>query len=92
MNKKLLHFLAILALAFFAGKCELSTAQSGDIKRSDPGPVADGTAKNKTYKFRSIDYPGADTSNIYDFNGKTAVGSFSRRIALSPFVTVSMRL
>jgi probable HAF family extracellular repeat protein len=76
MNKKLLHSLAILALAFFAGKCELLTAQSGGIERSDPGPVAEGMAKNKTYKFSSIDYPGANTSNIYDFNGKTAVGEF----------------
>ncbi len=34
MNKKLLHSLTILALVFFAGKCELLRAQSGDIKRS----------------------------------------------------------
>jgi hypothetical protein len=34
MNKNLLNSLAILALAFLAGKCGL-TAQSGDIKRSE---------------------------------------------------------
>lgn len=102
MNKNVLHSLAILALMFFAGKCELLTAQSGVIKRSGaklpganhglalanshvdsrrapeshPDPVAEGMAKTKTYKFRSIDYPGAVTSTVYDFNGKTAVGQF----------------
>ncbi len=100
MNKKLLHSLAILALALLAAKCELLTAQSGDIKRSGtelpglhqalapanshadsrqppeshPDPGAEGMAKIKGYEFRSIDYPGAYDSQVYDFNGKTAVG------------------
>ncbi len=100
MNKNLLHSLAILALAFFAGKCELLRAQSGDIKRSgaelprlhhglaianfpaDPSQIPEsdrdagaiGLAKTKGYEFRSIDYPGASSSLVYDFNGKTAVG------------------
>jgi len=102
MNKNLLHSLAILGLVFFVGKCELLTAQSGDVKRTGtelpgvhlglalansradsrqasephPNPVAEGPAKTKVYKFRSIDYPGADESEVYDFNGKTAVGQF----------------
>jgi probable HAF family extracellular repeat protein len=101
MNKNLLHSLAILALAFLAGKCELLTAQSGDVNRggtelpglhhglalanslatssqipeSDRDPGAIGLAKTKGYEFRSIDYPGEDLSLVYDFNGKTAVGS-----------------
>jgi probable HAF family extracellular repeat protein len=74
MNKKLLRSLVILALAFFAGKCELLTAQSADIKRSHPDTGAMGPAKAKGYGFRSIDYPGNDDSDLYDFNGKTAVG------------------
>jgi probable HAF family extracellular repeat protein len=102
MDNKLLHFIAILALAFLAGKCELLTAQSGNIKRSGvelPGlhhglalanshadsgqppqshsdPGAEGMARTKVYKFRSIDYPGAHSSFVHDFNGKTAVGEF----------------
>jgi uncharacterized membrane protein len=72
--KHLLHSLAIIALAFFAGKGELLTAQSGDIKRSHPDPFAEGMTKTKGYEFRSIDYPGGELSQVYDFNGKTAVG------------------
>src|SRR5277367_293012 len=102
MNKNLLHSLAILALVFFAGKDEILTAQSGEIKTGEikrsgtelpgahhglplanspsdsrqspephPDPVAEGMAKTKVYKFRSIDYPGAARSYVYDFNGKT---------------------
>jgi hypothetical protein len=74
MNKRLLH-LAILAMAFLTGRCGLLTAQSGDIKRSDPDPVAEGMAKAKAYKFRSVDYSDSGFgSAVYDFNGKTAVG------------------
>jgi hypothetical protein len=102
MDNKLVHFIAIFALAFLAGKCELLTAQSGNIRRcgvelpglhhglalanshadsvqppqshSDPG--TEGMAKTKVYKFRSIDYPGAHSSLVHDFNGKTAIGEF----------------
>jgi probable HAF family extracellular repeat protein len=100
MNKKLLHSLAILALTFFVGKCELLTAQSGNVNRSatelpglhhelalansragssaipesDRDAAPEGMAKTKVYKFRSIDYPGEYLSQVYDFNGKTAVG------------------
>jgi hypothetical protein len=67
MNKKLFHSLAILAL--LAGNCEPLTAQSEDIKRS-----AEGMAKTKVYKFRSIDYPAATDSFVYDYDDGTAVG------------------
>src|SRR5271167_3194472 len=46
-------------------------AQTTLLEAQDQTP-----AKQKVYKFRSLDYPGADNSYAYDFNGKTAVGRF----------------
>jgi len=74
MNRKLLHSLAILALVSFAGKCELLTAQSGGVTRPHSDPLAEGPGKTKVYQFRSIDYPGATRSSVYDYDDGTAVG------------------
>ena len=51
-----------------------SRAASSQIIESDRDAGAEGMAKTKGYEFRSIDYPGAYQSLIYDYNGKTAVG------------------
>jgi hypothetical protein len=39
--------------------------------------VALGLAKVKTYQFRTVDYPGANSSDSWDNNNGTAVGSFA---------------
>ena len=39
--------------------------------------VALGLAKVKTYQFRTVDYPGANSSDSWDNNNGTAVGSFT---------------
>jgi hypothetical protein len=39
--------------------------------------VALGLAKVKAYQFRTVDYPGASTSQAFDNNNGTAVGSFT---------------
>ena len=73
MRKKLFHFLtlAILGMALSCGLVPMLMAQTtlSDIDRQTP-------ANQKVYKFRSLDYPGAENSYAYDFNGKTAVGRF----------------
>src|ERR1700728_94234 len=51
-----------------------SRATSSQIPESDRDPGAIGMAKTRGYEFRSIDYPGQDETDLYDFNGKTAVG------------------
>ncbi len=43
---------------------------------SHPDPVALGFAKVKTYKFRSVDYPGGASADIWDFDHGTAVGNY----------------
>ncbi len=43
---------------------------------SHPDPVALGLAKVKTYKFRSVDYPGGFGTDIWDFDHGTAVGNY----------------
>ncbi len=50
-------------------------ATSFEVPESDRDASATGPAKSKGYAFRSIDYPGEELSLVYDFNGKTAVGS-----------------
>lgn len=42
-----------------------------------PDPVALGLAKAKVYKFYTGDYPGADTSEVFDTNVSTGVGTFT---------------
>jgi probable HAF family extracellular repeat protein len=49
-------------------------ATSSQIPLSSRDASARGMAKTKIYKFRSVDYPGVFSSDVYDFNGKTAVG------------------
>jgi uncharacterized membrane protein len=51
-----------------------SRASSSQIPTSDRDSGAMGLAKTRGYEFRSIDYPGASYSVVFDFNGETAVG------------------
>ena len=88
MTKTLLFFLTIFGLSLACGQVPMSTRtstpmltaqsvgtnESGVREGSSFVGGAQGLAKQKPYRFRSVDYPGAGGSEIYDFNGKTAVG------------------
>jgi probable HAF family extracellular repeat protein len=43
---------------------------------SQQDAVAQGMAKTKVYKFRTVDYPAATNTPIFDYNDGTAVGYF----------------
>src|ERR1700683_709042 len=85
MTSQLFHSLVVLIPALFAAQGRPLMAQSADgdggtrapssqILESDRDAGAIGRAKTKGYEFRSIDYPGGELSQVYDFNAKTAVG------------------
>lgn len=54
-----------------------STAAEMRGARHRADAVALGLAKTKVYKFRSVDYPGAIESFVYDYDDGSAVGWFS---------------
>jgi hypothetical protein len=77
---------AIPAVASAVPKRPLTILHSMEVP-SKPSPatrpsgsqseaVALGLAKEKTYQFRTVDYPGANSSDSWDNNNGTAVGSF----------------
>ena len=51
-----------------------SRVTSSQVSKSDQYPAVRGMVKIKGYEFSSIDYPGTYASQVYDSNGKTAVG------------------
>ena len=65
--------MSILHAMEFPSKSAALTRPSG----SQSEAVALGFAKVKTYQFRTVDYPGAKTSDTWDNNNGTAVGSFN---------------
>jgi hypothetical protein len=70
MTKKL-TFLSIIVLLSSCGLGQMSMAQSNPDRNS---AAAQGPAKQKTYEFRSIDYPGAYRSYASDFDDGMVVG------------------
>lgn len=84
MMKNRFHSLAIVTLLIVAGSWQYSSAQAA-MQRSGRDAAAPNAraesfdpdltpAKTKGYKFRSIDVPGAYTSQLFDYNGEIAVG------------------
>ena len=74
--RKLIHALAVLTIAFVATQSRWLAAQSVPAGGGrGTGALLDrGRAQKKVYKFRSVDVPGADFSDAWDFNDGTVVG------------------
>jgi probable HAF family extracellular repeat protein len=105
MTRKLFHSLAILALTFLVGQCQVLIAQSAPAatgvinapfgahpgfpgvpvfqtgarqksgSHSDAAPL--GLTKQKVYQFRTVDFPAATSSLIYDFADGKAAGTYA---------------
>jgi uncharacterized membrane protein len=94
MQGQLLAGQAILANGSAGPKRPLSILHSMDVPPKSPvairstglqsDAVALGLAKVKTYQFRTVDYPGASSSDSWDDNNGTAVGSFTFSTGTTP--------
>src|SRR5271167_2768643 len=56
---------------------QLKSNASRQVPAQQPRAVELGLAKQKVYSFRTVDYPAATSSDIFDYNDGTAVGEFS---------------
>ena len=56
----------------------ISMKHQKGARSETPSPaVAEGLAKQKVYKFRTVDYPAATWSSVADYNAATAVGYYT---------------
>jgi hypothetical protein len=86
MNKHLLYSLSVALVMVACSVQHLSSqtaAQRNDREtaladvQTEVADSAQNPASTKVYKFRSIDFPGAWQSWLFDYNGKIAVGYFN---------------
>ena len=91
MNKHRFHSLAMITLVLVAGPWQYSSGQTAaqaidregsatNIQKESVGSSL-APAQTKTYKFRSVDVPGAYLSSVRDYNGTIAVGSSSDTVS-----------